>query len=93
MTSKIRKLYETMRDRMFGRATEEVETTILPTRRLNRGPCTSKYIKTLFPKGVFRKKLTPCRVDQVRMVFRTLRPEQKAIARARSALPRHMSIC
>ncbi len=45
------------------------------------GPAKRWYIKRLFPRGVFTKKLTHAREVQVRDVFRTLRPEQREVAR------------
>lgn len=49
-------------------------------RNLDIGPAKRWYVKNLFPRGVFTKKLTPARVEQVREVFRVLRPEQREIA-------------
>ncbi len=44
------------------------------------GPAKRWYVKQMFPRGVFTKKLTHAREMQVREVFRTLRPEQREIA-------------
>ena len=48
--------------------------------RLDIGPAKRWYVKRLFPRGVFTKKLTHAREVQVREVFRKLRPEQREIA-------------
>lgn len=48
--------------------------------RLDIGPAKRWYVKQLFPRGVFTKKLTHAREVQVREVFRKLRPEQREIA-------------
>lgn len=48
--------------------------------RLDIGPAKRWYVKNLFPRGVFTKKLTHAREVQVREVFRKLRPEQREIA-------------
>lgn len=82
----IRKLYEAMRDKVFGVASEEAAPAVLPKRpisRLNQGPATAKYVKSLFPRGIFTKTLTHCRVEQIREVMRSMRPDQKKIARAK----------
>lgn len=81
--SKIRKLYEKMRDKVFGRDRSDEVAPSIPKKRLNQGPATAKYIKRLFPRGVFTKKLNHCRVEQIREVMRHLRPEQQDIARAK----------
>ena len=44
------------------------------------GPAKHWYVKQMFPRGVFTKKLTHAREMQVREVFRTMRPEQREIA-------------
>ena len=76
----IRKLYETIRDKVFGRTREPITHTHT-VRRLDQGPATQKYVKRCFPRGVFTKTLNRCRRKQVRDVMRRLRPEQQVIAR------------
>lgn len=50
-------------------------------RRMNQGPATQKYVKSLFPRSIFTKALSPWHEWHVRRIMRNLRPEQRAIAR------------
>jgi hypothetical protein len=68
----IRKLYDEMKAKILGDA--------VLGRDLDIGPAKRWYVKQMFPRGVFTKKLTHAREMQVREVFRTMRPEQREIA-------------
>jgi len=48
--------------------------------RLDQGPATAKYVKRLFPRSIFTKKMTPQRERYIHAVMRRLRPEQRLIA-------------
>lgn len=80
---RIRDIYEAMRDKVFGRTRDDADSVPVPkrARRLDQGPATRWYVKRCFPRGVFTKALTPCRIKQIRDVMRYLRPDQQAIAR------------
>lgn len=71
-----RDIYNKMKDRAFGKA----EETPAPEPRGDLGPAKVWYIKRLFYRGTFTKKLTRAREVEIRGIFRTLRPEQRAIA-------------
>lgn len=78
----LRDFYDNLKAKVFGRVAEDILPPELQKHSgLDIGPARRWYIKRLFPRGVFTKKLTPARIDQVREVFRTLRNEQKVIAR------------
>lgn len=84
MMNPFRKVYEKIRDKVFGRA-----PTVNPwgrQRTINRqdqGPADAKYLRRLFPNSIFTKKFTHARQKTVRDVMRRLRPDQRAIVRAR----------
>lgn len=73
----LRDFYRNLKTKVFGRVAED-KVSLDP--ELDIGPAKRWYIKRLFPRGIFTKKLTPARIEQVREVFRKLRPEQRAIA-------------
>ena len=70
-------------DRGFARITSADSKVEPGDERLDIGPAKAWYIRRLFYRSVFTKKLTPSRAREVRSVFRRLRPEQRAIALAR----------
>lgn len=81
----LRDFYNNLKAKLFGRVAEdiappEIRAKLKREREMDIGPAKRWYIKKLFPRGVFTKKLTHAREMQVRDVFRTLRPEQKVIA-------------
>ncbi len=83
--SRFRKFFEQLRDKVFGRTTNEPEPIVPLIRtvfgpRLDEGPAKRWYVKNMFPRGCFTKKITPCRVEQIRSAFRRMRPEQQLIA-------------
>jgi len=75
-----RRAFDKIRE-TFGRERDEKPSPWVRRRhRIDQGPATQKYVRRLFPRGVFTKRLTPAREQQIRDVFKRLRPEQKQIA-------------
>lgn len=70
--------YQKIKDNVFSTGSDPVLSNSATD--LDIGPAKAWYIRRLFPKSVFTKTLTPAREQDVRAVFRVLRPEQRAIA-------------
>jgi len=62
---------------------EVTPTTLRRMARQDQGPADPKYLRRLFPNSIFTQKLTRCRKKNIRMIMRRLRPDQRAIVRAR----------
>lgn len=73
-------------DRGHARITsiDSTELELEPSESLDIGPAKRWYVKRLFHRSIFTKKLTPSREKEIREVFRRLRPEQRAIALRRN---------
>lgn len=75
--------YNKLKNKIFGKAVD----AILPRpQRMNQGPAKVKYLRSLFPNSVFTQSITPARAETIRLVYHSLRPEQKAIVRSRGWL-------
>lgn len=78
--------FQKIKDKVLGPVEDPVKPDSLlnlitgETTKLDIGPAKAWYIRRLFPKSVFTKKLTHCREQSIRAVFRVLREEQRAIA-------------
>ena len=59
---------------------EQILQDALADPKLDIGPAKRWYVKMMFPRGVFTKKLTHAREMQVREAFRKMCPEQREIA-------------
>ncbi len=68
--------------KVFGRAaeTDQPAPACAPQRTSDIGPAKQWYIRHLFPRSIFTKKMSHAREVEIRKVFRTLRDEQRAIA-------------
>ena len=71
--------FQKLKDKVFGGGVAAVPDAT-PV-ELDFGPAKKWYIKSLFHRSIFTKKMTPSREKEIRAVFRQLRPEQKVIAR------------
>ena len=72
-----------LKEMMFGAPKIDERKVFAPwgsSRRHDQGPATAAYIKRLFPRSIFTKKMTPQRARYIHEVMRRLRPEQRAIA-------------
>jgi hypothetical protein len=76
--------YQKMKDKVFGAAPDVDPVEQLEEDGLDIGPAKRWYVKRLFHRSIFTKKLTPSREKEIREVFRRLRPEQRAIALKRN---------
>jgi len=76
--------FRKIKDAVFGGEKEVDERKVFAPwgagRRLDQGPATRKYIKRLFPRSIFTKKLTPQRERYIHAVMARLRPEQRRLA-------------
>lgn len=72
-------------DRGYARITsiEDSKLELEPSERLDIGPAKRWYVKRMFHRSIFTKKLTPARQRDIREVFRRLNPGQRAIALSR----------
>lgn len=76
--------YQKLKDKVFGAPPSPFEKAVVEVDdSLDIGPAKRWYIKRLFYRSIFTKKLTPSREREIRTVFRRLRPEQRAIALSR----------
>jgi len=72
-----------LKNAMFGEPKIDERKVFAPWgagRRTDQGPATRKYVKRLFPRSIFTKKLTPHRERYIHAVMARLRPEQRRIA-------------
>ncbi len=72
--------YQKLKDKVFGVASDATPVGPAAGPTLDIGPAKKWYVKSLFHRSVFTKKLTPSREKDIREVFRRLRPAQRAIA-------------
>lgn len=76
--------YQKVKDKVFGAAELDAvsagDEELVDIDRFDIGPAKRWYVKRLFYRSIFTKKLTPSREKEIRSVFRRLRPEQRVIA-------------
>ena len=58
---------------------KNVQQTIDDLFRYDQGPTNPNYLRRLFPRSIFTKKITPARAQRIREILRRMRPEQRRV--------------